>query len=186
MRFFAVFVLVVLSQGAFEARAAEIDINVSNEAARLGGSWGLTGQLQADAGWLYNEDRGNVGHVGIQLFGLATGGQPPIEAGLGGRIVYFDSDVRNRSGSAVPLGGTVRFNLPEADRFQIGAYAWYAPDVLSFGSSSGYRELGAYAGYEVLRDASLYIGLRQINANFKNAPDINIDSGFHIGMRINF
>lgn len=186
MRLLAAFVMVVLLQGAMVAQAAELDINISDEAVRLSGSWGLRGNLQADAGWLYNKDRGNVGHLGIQLVDLATGGQPAIEAGLGGRIVFFDSDVRNRSGSALPLGGTVRFNLPEADRFQLGAYAWYAPSVLSFGSASGYRELGAYAGYEVLRDASVYIGVRQVNADYKRTPSINIDSGLHVGMRIRF
>lgn len=186
MRLFAVFVVVALLQGAMVAQATELDINVSDEAVRLSGSWGLRGNLQADAGWLYNNDRGNVGHLGIQLVDLATAGQPVIQAGLGGRVVFFDSDVRNRSGSALPLGGTLRFNLPEADRFHFGAYAWYAPSVLNFGSASGYRELGAYAGYEVLRDASVYLGLRQVNANFKRTSHVNIDSGLHLGMRIRF
>lgn len=168
------------------ASAAELDLNFSNEAARLSGSWGLTGNLQADAGWLHNKDRGDVGHLGIRLVGLATGGQPPIRAGLGGRLVYFDSDVRNRSGSALALGGDVRVNLPEADRIQFGAYLWFSPDVLSFGSATRYREFGGYVGYEVLRDASVYLGLRQVNANFKRTSDTNIDSGLHLGLRIRF
>lgn len=168
------------------ASAAELDLNFSNDAARLSGSWGLTGNLEADAGWLHNKDRGDVGHLGVRLVGLAAGGQRPIRAGLGGRLVYFDSDVRDRSGSALALGGDVRFNLPEADRIQFGAYLWFSPDVLSFGSATRYREVGGYVGYEVLRDASVYLGLRQVNANFKRTAGSNIDTGLHFGLRIRF
>ena len=168
------------------AQATELDLSFSNDSARLSGSQGLNNNLRLDAGWLHNTDGGNVGHLGIRLVDLATGGQPVIQAGLGARALYIDSDVRDRSGSAVSLGGTVSMNVPDADRFQVGAYAWYSPDVLSFGSVTRYRELGAYVGYEVLRNGSLYLGLRQVNANFKRLPDANIDSGLHVGMRLRF
>jgi hypothetical protein len=167
-------------------QATELDLNFSNSAARLSGSQPLNNNLHLDAGWLHNTDGGNVGHLGVRLVDLATGGQPVIRAGLGARVLYIDSDVRNRSGSAVPLGGTVTMNLPEADRFQVGSYAWFSPDVLSFGSVTRYRELGAYVGYEVLRNGSLYLGVRHVNANFKRLPDATIDSGMHAGMRLRF
>ena len=168
------------------AGANELDINFHSDAVRFTGAWDVTGQLRADAGWMHHTDDGDVGHIGIHLVDLATGGTQPITAGLGGRFVYFDSDRRNRSGGAVPLGGFLRFNLADADRFHVGGYGYWAPSVLSFANGDGYRELGAFVGYEVLRQGSVYLGWRNIHVDFDNRPSVTIDSGFHLGLRIRF
>jgi hypothetical protein len=186
MRLGLIALAVMLGLLTSAADANELDINFSNKAARLIGSWPVTGRLQGDAGWLHHTDRGNIGHVGLHIVDLATGGPHPIRAGLGGRVVYFDSDLRNLSGYGLPLGGFVRFNVPEADRIQVGGSLYYSPEVLTFGDGRGYREVNVYAGYEVLRDGAIYIGYRHVRGEFKRAPSASLDTGLHLGLRLTF
>ena len=164
-----------------------LDLNLNNDAARLTGEFDLSNNLVADASWLHHQDRGNVAGGGLHLTGDATGGRNPVRAGLGGRLLWLDSDVGNRDdGQALAIGGFMAYTLPEYDRFAVGGSLYYAPDVLSFGDATRYTEYNAWAGYSVLREGQVYLGVRGVSADFKRSNSVTIDTGLHVGLRLRF
>lgn len=169
------------------AVADGIDLNVNNKAARITGDFELSNNLVADGSWFYHEDRGNILGAGLHLAGAATGGRDPLNAGLGGRLLYVDSKFAGRDdGVVLPIGGFVNYTIPEYNRFTLGGSLYYAPDVLAFGDATRYTEYNAWAGYSVLRDGQVYVGVRGIRASFKGSPSVTFDSGLHLGLRLRF
>lgn len=169
------------------AVANGIDLNVNNKAARITADFDLSNNLLVDASWFHHQDKGNVFGAGLHVTGAATGGREPLQAGLGGRLLAIDADIGNRdSGAALPIGGFVNYTFPEYNRFSIGGSAYYAPDVLSFGDATTYSELNAWAGYSLLRNGEVYVGVRSIKAEFEVGPRLTLDSGLHVGLRLRF
>jgi hypothetical protein len=169
------------------AAANGLDLNVNNKAARVTLDFDLSNNLVVDGSWFHHQDKGDVFGAGLHLTGAATGGRDPLQAGLGGRLLRIDSKAAGRDdGMALPIGGFVNYTLPDYNRFVIGGSIYYAPDVLSFGDVSKYWEYNAWAGYSVLRQGQVYLGLRGIRADFKNSPSVTLDTGLHVGLRLRF
>jgi hypothetical protein len=169
------------------ALANELDLNVNNDAVRITGGFDLSNNLLIDGTWFHHQDRGDIFGVGFHVTGAATGGRNPLKAGLGGRLLRIDSDAKGReSGQAVPIGGFVNYTLPRYDRFVVGGSLYYAPDVMSFSDLTKYWEYNAWAGYSVLRQGQIYLGVRGIYANFDTTPNVTMDTGVHVGLRLKF
>lgn len=164
-----------------------LDVNLNDDAVRLGFSWRLGNpKYLAELGWLYSDDKGDVIHGSFHLVDAASGSGTALQAGLGLRLVHARTDPGSADGTALALGGFARYTLPNADRFNIGGYGYYAPDITSFGDQSEYYELGVRAGYSVLRDGDVYLGLRRIQAKYDGRGRFTFDSGLHAGFEIRF
>ena len=163
------------------------DINVNDDAARAA-LFLRAGNpmLLADLGWLHHQTRGDAIHLGIHLVDEASNGKDSLQAGLGVRFVYTQPDNALVDGSALALGGFVRYVLPNANRFNIVGYLYYAPDVVSFGDVVEYYDVGARIGYNVVRDADVYLGVRSTKADYGGPGRFSFDSGLHIGFEIRF
>lgn len=167
------------------AAAGELDFDLSNSAARFDFRFQLTESgLFGDVGLLHHEDDGDMLFGGIQLVGDAGGGSEPLKAGLGARLVSID--VTGADGSAVGIGGFFNYVFPEHNRFAVGGYAYVAPKVTSFGDMERYLEYGLRADYRIMEQASLYLGLRDVSADFATLGDATIDDGFHLGISLEF
>ena len=183
-----IFVALLLSL-AGTAAADSLDLNLNNDAARLTFSWDARDdKLTFDAGWLHHQDTGDVAHVGLHLVDFAASGPGAPEVGIGGKLFYIDGETSPSSsqGGALGLGGFFRYNFPDADRFGVVGSLYFAPDVVAFGDAEGYLEATLGFSYDVLRDADLYLGARYVKAKFENQPDLTIDTGLHVGIRLNF
>ncbi|MDJ0710647.1 MAG: YfaZ family outer membrane protein [Woeseiaceae bacterium] len=164
-----------------------LDVNLNNDAIRLGFSWRLGDpRYLAGLGWLYNEERGDVIHGSFHLVDAASSSGSALQAGLGVRLVHTRTDPSTFDGTALALGGFARYTLPNANRYNVSGYAYYAPDITSFGDQSEYYELGARVGYSVLRDGDVYLGVRRIQAKYDGTGRITFDSGLHAGFEIRF
>ncbi len=164
-----------------------LDINLSADAVRLGFTWRLGDpNYLANLGWLYNQDKGDVIHASFHLVDAASSAGTALQAGLGVRLVHTRTDPSIFNGTALALGGFARYTPPTADRFNIGGYGYYAPDVSSFGDQTEYYEVGIRAGYSVIREGDVYLGLRRIEAEYKGAGGVKLDSGLHIGFEFRF
>ncbi|MEJ2603744.1 MAG: YfaZ family outer membrane protein [Gammaproteobacteria bacterium] len=183
----ALLVLVSWSFMVAPAAAADLDLNVNDDAARLTYGWDATeSQMRFDAGWLHHQDRGNVGHLGLHLVDLASTGSNPLRGGVGGKVFYLDSDRRDDSGFAVGLGGFLAYTLPRFNRLTVSGHVYFAPDVLAFSGAEGYQEFEARLSYNVLRQADIYLGARYSEADFGNRGDALIDNGLHVGIQLRF
>ena len=179
-----VLVLALIPAAGF---AGELDLNLNADAVRVSLAGRLTDtKLRIDGGWLHEQDRGNVGHVGLHLVGEASTGPQPLIAGVGGRFVYLDSDRGNADGYGLGVGGFVRYTVPTQNRVELGGWIYFAPEILMGGDAEEYFEFDVYAGYSILRDALLYIGYRDISADFEQRSGVTMDSGGHIGFRLKF
>lgn len=184
-RCLAALALLAFSASAFSANA--IDLNLNNSSLRLKVDFELSNNILVDGSWFYDDDRGNVFGPGFHLTGAATGGANPVYAGLGGHLFWIDSKTKGRDdGQAMPIGGFVRYTIPDHDRFSVGGSAYFAPSVLSFGDVDQYYEYNFWAGYHVLRDGVVYVGYRRIEAQFDGSPDVIFDTGVHVGIRLRF
>jgi hypothetical protein len=164
-----------------------LDLNINDKAVRITVNFDLSNNIVTDGSWLHHQDKGNVLGAGLHVTGAATGGRDPIRAGLGGRLLWMDSDVAGRdSGAVLPIGGFVQYTVPDYNRFSLGGSLYYAPDVLAFDDASKYLEYNAWAAYSILRQGQVYLGARRVRGEFKNSPSVTFDSGLHFGLRLQF
>lgn len=169
------------------ASAGELDLSLNDDAARLNYAWHTAAEnLRLDAGWLHHQDRGDVIHLGLHLEGAASSGANPVVGGLGGKVFVIEPDGANVDAVVLGVGGFLRYTLPRYNRFNVYGHAYFAPDVLAFGDGDQYREIEARIGYNVLREADVFLGVRYSNIEFDPAGDITMDNGLHIGIQLRF
>jgi len=167
------------------ASAGDLDFDLSNSAARFDFRFPVTQTgLHADVGILHHEDDGDMIFGGLQLVGDAGGGAEAFTVGLGVRAVTLDAN--GVDGSAVAIGGFFDYVQPDYNRFAFGGYAYIAPAVTSFGDMERYLEYGLRVEYRVMKQASLYLGYRDVSADFIGGVEATIDQGLHAGISLEF
>lgn len=187
------------------ASASIFDLNINDDSFRIA----VGGQLskmfdvskgQFDLGVLSKRGDDNSGdltqgHFGILLTGDAGAKQADVVAGLGVRFMGADGEKNFEGmevkvmGGAIGLGGQVEFRIPQINRLGAVMYAYGAPSATSISDIDRYTELGASIDYQVIRDASIYVGYRNIRYTVEvsgNDETLTMDTGFHAGLRLNF
>lgn len=173
-------------------QAETLDINLSDQTLRgvfAGPLSSLFPRVEGvyELGALFGEeeDRDFVqAHGGLLVTGDAGAQRANVTAGLGGRLVALDAD--GETGGALALGGMFEGRLPAFNRIGTVLYVYGAPRASSFGNIDGYLEYSAGIDYQVLRNASLYAGYRQLKVEIKDGEDVTVDNGWHLGLRLHF
>jgi len=182
--------------------ATEAELSLNDDVVKIAGLFDVSG-FEVEASLLHNQDRGSV----FGLAGLISGdaGAQGLNAGVGVKLAYIDPDVSDAlvctdqpcpeinydGGIALPIGGKVTYIPAEYNRFNARAYLWFAPDVLSFDNIEKYQEIGGDVGYNITRNADVFIGYRNIKGKFKGneffaSQTGTIDTGLHFGIRGTF
>ena len=178
------------------ARAEVFDAAIGEDSLRIGVNGPLSRLFavdkgEYDIGGVYgdiedfdSEDFLSL-HAGATLTGDAgqTDGAK-FTGGLGARLQYVSAD--HEDGGALALGGNLRLKLLQADRLRFNASLWYGPDPASFCDIDEFIEYGVSVGYELLRDAELYVGYRKIEIGVDGGPDVDLEDGAHAGIRLQF
>lgn len=168
---------------------AEIAVDVSDDAAHVGYTQDLRtdarGTLRADATALHNSDEGTLAAAGLFVQGDAGARQANVLASLGGRLYYIDSDEADAQSAALGLGARVRATLPAYDRLGLVGELHWAPEVLSALDGEGLVWASVQAEYQVLRGATVYAGLRELEADFDaDEGSVTIDDGWFLGLQL--
>lgn len=174
------------------AGAETLDLNISGDAVRaaLSGplSFGRRDNARYDLGYLYSDDRDdrlNVGHAALMVSGDAGARNADVEVGLGLRAAGIDQ--RDGSGGAVAVGGDFDLRLPDFNRIGLVGYVFYAPSVLAFGDVERYIDAAITLDYEIIRDASVYAGVRQVRVDSDDIPGSDLrDNSVIVGLRLRF
>jgi hypothetical protein len=183
----------LLMCGASGVAQAEIfDLSVGDNsfrAALYGPLSRIGGQSegQYDVGVIVRPKREDdllIVHAGALLTGDTGMRNFELAAGLGVRAVYIGRD--RDSGGAVAPGGQLEARLPGYERIGFSIYGYYAPEVLSFGEFDEYYEVGVGVDYQVLKNASVYLGYRNVNVEIEDGPKVTADNGLHVGLRLEF
>lgn len=187
------FLMVGLMLASTAAQAEIFDLSIGDNSYRAAlygplSRLGTDKKGQYDVGAIVRPERNDdllVGHVGALLTGDAGARDFELAAGLGLRGVYVGRD--HDSGGAIAVGGQAEARYPGFDRIGLSVYGYYAPDVLGLGDVEQYYEIGVALDYQVLKDASVYIGYRNVNIELEPLDgDITADNGLHAGLRLNF
>lgn len=128
------------------------------------------------------------GHIGFLATGDAGAQKANVTAGLGIRIGLLDTEAFGGkvTGGELALGGMVEARLPAFNRLGVRGYVYGSPKPSSFGDLDGYLEYAVDGDYQVLRNASVYLGFHQLTVDVQNLGTITVDTGWHLGLRLNF
>jgi hypothetical protein len=170
--------------------ADSIDVNLHDKAIR--GTYTMqlqsTKGLSGEAGLLYVEDAGNSNdsetllHGGILVSGENWSKSGTFDIALGARLLYAtpgDLDML-----ALAFGGRLRFS--PVHRLGIGGHFYYAPDITTFMDSNEYQEVGLRIDYQVLPQAFVYVGHRNIKVDFGGPRYWEMDDHVHVGFKMTF
>jgi hypothetical protein len=167
--------------------AGEIDFSFNSDAFRIFYIHDFASKdLQSDFGYLYNRDEGWVANASLYLTGLASDGENPLKAGLGGRTGVVNGDGSNESGVPLAVGGYLQYTFPRMDRLHIRGDAYIAPSILTLSDLDKYQDYSFRVGYNIMREADLYLGWRYVEGRFENGSEVKFDDGFNLGFNIRF
>ena len=173
---------------ALPAAADTLDVNVSSDAAQLGYTRMLPPEgLEAGAALLHHNDNGDIAEANLHLVDRPQPGRDALVLGIGGKAAAIDEDPRNATGGALALGAKLRWTLPTYNRAAIAGRLYFAPTATSVSDIDGYREYALRGEFQVLEDASVYLGYRNIELSYENAgPDRDFDDGVFAGFNLRF
>lgn len=181
--------LVTAASSSFAARSLET--NLSNDTVQVEFDTKLpsTANLFVNASLLYTEEHDDhsavVGTLGFQ--GVETD-NATYRAAVGGRLYLYDYGSLN--GAAIAVGGLFYHTIPGAQRLSAGGYAWFAPQVTSFGDTEQIYELGGRVAFRVIQNTDIFVGYRYLKVKNEKSGNTRFDDalekGLHVGFRLNF
>ena len=182
--------LAAVSLLAAQAHASSaLDININNDAAFAGLTWGMgDDNLIGEGQFYYNTEDAYVGSIGLLVIGETGQTDNPVEAGIGAKIIgaYGNTD-SSFFGFAVSPGVSLRVYPPEANRLVLGLNVNFAPEVVSFGDAKSLVETSARIEYLLIPQAFAYLGYRRLAVtDDRDDESYVLDSGIHIGVRMLF
>ena len=62
----------------------------------------------------------------------------------------------------------------------------FGPDITTFGDAERFWDFNTRAEYEVLPEAAVYLGYRKVETRLERKVDVDLDKGWHIGLRMTF
>ena len=182
------FVALSLISASTAALADSFDINLRDTSAQLQyhaalGSSTL-GKSEMHLGYLYTSNKNSYTDFGILVKDEVSPNAPGLTVGLGIKGVL--TKVNAKHSTALALGGQVRYSAPAVPRIGFVGTAYWSPNIMTFGDADRTVETGARIEYEVIPQATAYVGYRKINVGLKNAGEAKLEEGGHIGVRLSF
>ncbi|HEY0722001.1 MAG TPA: YfaZ family outer membrane protein [Gammaproteobacteria bacterium] len=195
----------VSSLAASQARADSLDLNLNDDSMRMTYEAAMGKGGAMDVGYYYNDRRegsdADLMHLGLHVTGDNWSQSGIFNIKVGGRLVYsnperYDINLYKHQYEtmALGLGGEVRFS--PVHRLGFGASAYYAPRIASFLDAERYSEYGVKIDYQLLTQAFIYVGYRQINVEVEHVKDplavdhfngkFELDDSAHVGLKLLF
>jgi YfaZ precursor len=176
-------VFAVLTGASFSAVAGTVDVNLSSDTVEAKYQ-GPAGAADWTFGALYNRDQKDYAlNIGVLATGDAGSGGSRFEGGVGGKL--YTVRVADNDVTAVTLGGQVRW-FPGNNWLALGAYAFFAPKVVTFMDGTQFYDAGMRVEAEVIRNSSVYLGYRWTRASLDNGSDPYVDKGGFAGLMVKF
>lgn len=179
--------LLAVSATAF---ADAIDINLRDTSAQLQYKAALggtnLGKSELGMGVIYNQKNNLLGEVGILVKDDIGGNAPGVSVGVGLKALSARIKPVNMNATALALGGMVRYSPTSERRLGFVAQLYLSPNIITFGGADRYLETGARVEYEIIPQALVYLGYRNISFNLKNGANATFDEGVHIGVKMTF
>lgn len=184
-RYLVALSLIAASSTAF---ADTFDINLRDTAAQFqySASMGTStlGKSAMHIGYLYTNHSNSYTDFGMLVKDEVSPNAPGLTVGVG--VKGLIAKVSANRATAVALGGLVHYAPPTIPKVGLVATAYWSPNILTFGDADRTVETGVRVEYEVIPQATAYVGYRKINVGLKNAGEAKLEEGMHIGVRLSF
>lgn len=123
--------------------------------------------------------------IGFGVF--ANGKQGNLRTHLGGKAFYLDTDNGDQMHGLAIAGGLDAYIRPN---FFISGNMLYAPDIITGGDFDNYFELSTRANFQIIQNASIFIGYKDIEADFdkrfsSSTANREFFRGLFLGFRFN-
>lgn len=179
---------IALLAASTSALADTVDINLSDKSAQMRYSMPLgrdsLGKSEFNAGFLYTEGGKGMIDAGMQVMNEVGTNLPGLTVGLG--FKGLAASVAKYDAAALALGGQVRFSPSIAKRLGLVGQFYFAPKIVTFGDANRYVETGLRLEYEILPQATAYVGYRKIRFGIDNNPGATLDEGANVGIKFLF
>ncbi len=170
-------------------QAQEVDVSLSNDTvlARyvMPISYSGYGRTDADFGVMYTESDNFMLSAGLSMIGEVGSHAPGLQGGVSIKMYGVSLDGGADVG-ALTLGGRVWFVPPSMSRAGLIAQLNFGPDITTFGDAKRFWDFNTRAEYEVLPEAAVYVGYRMVRATLESGVDVDLDKGWHVGLRMSF
>ena len=147
--------------------------------------------ISVGAGALYRDDNFLLFNINGMLYGSVF--RPSLTFGLGLKGLFGKAEIDNADYSLGALGFVVtgEYDFREDfSRMPITAYAGitFAPDRISFGDSTRYREINLVIRVYIIENAAIVGGYRDIEIGFESGlyEIEKSDNAFYLGVRFEF
>lgn len=109
-----------------------------------------------------------------------------LRFGLGLKGTY--TKIGNLRHLAIPLAIEAAYTLPinSAIPIVVTGFLDYAPSVLSFKDADSYMEKRLEVGIEIINQATIFIGYRNIDTDFQNNIDYDYNDSGYLGFKVRF
>lgn len=172
------------------AYAQRIDINTNDETAeveiRAIISEKVYGYSEFNARFLYSSEKhadNKLGSAGVDAYGELDA-LPGLEMGVGTKL--YGGRVDHEDVLGVGLGGLLRYAPPAMNGFVFSGTLYYAPKVLSFLDSERLLESGLRLGYQIIPNAAVYVGYRNIRTHIEHDGRSRVAEGVYGGLEFSF
>jgi hypothetical protein len=168
--------------------ADTVDVNLRDNSAQFQyfASMGrdTLGKAEMHAGVLYVDKKNLLGDLGILVRDEVGKKAPGISVGVG--IKGLTAKANDHNVAALAIGGMVRYAPLPDHRFGIIGQLYFSPNIVTFGDADRYTETGVRFEYEIIPQAAAYLGYRNVKFGLQAYPDVRLDEGGYVGVRIMF
>lgn len=184
------------------ARATGVDLALGNTAASIAVLFNpyqfyAGGGSELALGAFTNEAGDRLAHATLLARGYRRSGNSQYSLGAGIKAVYGDleigddlviDDEDSEQVGALALGvqAGVLLSSSRSTPVEFIGEAFLAPSIASFTDAERYLELAARLQIEVIPQARVYLGYRRLTIDTNDYDSLNIDSGFHVGLKVTF
>ncbi len=169
------------------AHAQEFDLTLSDNSALfryIQHSNNSYGHSEIDAGFLYTDSNDFLMMLGVLAEGEAGAGSPGLNAGIG--VKAFSANNNAYDLFAIAIGGELRYSPPSMSRLGIRGQLYHAPGIVTFMDADDFTYGAISVEYEVLQQATVYLGYRSVKSDLQRPGKSTIDDDSHIGLRLLF
>jgi len=176
--------LPLMAQNSAEINLNSYDIELAAQ-YQLGQSFDYNGNASQNylrVNYLYSGESETRSEDLVEVGYLATGTLGDLSAlrfGIGIKAALAEDFV------AAPLGITLNYQLPINWSVNVGGAFYVAPNPLVFSDGKGYTGYRVGISTQVIPNASIYAGYRDIDLKYKDDRK-NFNDGWYVGVRFYF
>lgn len=177
---------ILLAIAPASAGFVDVSINTDSAHARVGfDAHEETGyRVNLGLGYLYNEGLdANVGS-GSALFVVEPESAFGLEIGVG--VCLYAGTSEEESLGSVPLGIQASWAPPALKGFYFGARVFYGPRILSWSDTESLLEAEAQVGYRFSKPLGIFVQFRNVQADFGERGDRDVDNDVRVGFTARF